>query len=323
LENNKILEINNLSVEFLSDGSVVRAVNGVSFSLKKGETLGIVGESGSGKSVTLNTILRLTESPSAVMRGEILYNGRDIFRMRKSELFKIRGKEITMIFQEPMTSLNPVLKIGGQIAETIYLHEHVGKEEANNRVLELLKQVELPNAGKRMDDYPHQLSGGMRQRVMIAMALACKPQILLADEPTTALDVTIQAQILALLRKLKREYDMSMILVTHDMGVIAEIAERVIVFYGGCVAEDAPTLELFNNPLHPYTRKLFGCIPRIDTQPNRLSVIEGNVPDPARLPEGCLFHPRCDRAAGRCRKEVPPLSEISPGHFAACHFSVH
>jgi peptide/nickel transport system ATP-binding protein/oligopeptide transport system ATP-binding protein len=319
MDKDAILQINDLFVEFPIGDSTVRAVNGVTLTLKKGETLGIVGESGCGKSVMMSSILRLVESPPAVMRGEILYQDVNIFGLLKKDLYKIRGKEITMIFQEPMTSLNPVIKIGKQVAETIMLHEGVGKDKAYDRVEELLKQVEMPNARRRMDDYPHQLSGGMRQRVMIAMALACKPQILLADEPTTALDATIQAQILSLLSKLHAEYEMSVMMVTHDLGVIAETADRVAVFYAGRIMEQAPTVSLFDHTLHPYTEGLFGCIPHINATPSRLYMIEGNVPDATNLPSGCPFQPRCQYAMKRCEKEAPQLEEVIDGHFAACH----
>ncbi|MDR1765778.1 MAG: ABC transporter ATP-binding protein [Lachnospiraceae bacterium] len=325
-EDARILEINGLTVRFPTSEGVVRAVDGVSLSLDRGETLGVVGESGCGKSVMLNSIMRLLEAPPARIGGEILYNGQDILKMPKRELFRIRGKEITMIFQEPMTSLNPVIKIGPQIAETMLLHELITKDEASAKALELLRQVEIPNAEECLGKYPHQLSGGMRQRVMIAMALACKPQILLADEPTTALDVTIQAQILALLRKLKDEYHMSMMIVTHDLGVIAEVSERVVVFYGGNVVEEAPTRALFDTPLHPYTEGLLGCIPHLSTKTGRLRVIEGNVPNPIDLPEGCVFAPRCPRRERLCVEERPALKEVGDAqggkrHRVACHMA--
>ncbi|MDL2218156.1 ABC transporter ATP-binding protein [Christensenellaceae bacterium OttesenSCG-928-M15] len=321
MDKNTVLEIKDLRVKFPMGESTIHAVNGVNLKLRKGETLGVVGESGCGKSVMMSSILRLVPTPPAITTGEILYGERDVLKMEKKDLFKIRGDEITMIFQEPMTSLNPVIKIGSQIAETLRLHQGLSKEDANEKVEELLKQVEIPNPKKRMNEYPHQLSGGMRQRVMIAMALACKPKILLADEPTTALDVTIQAQILALLKKLRQEYEMSVMLVTHDLGVIAEVADRVVVFYGGNIVEEAETIDLFDHPLHPYTEGLFGCIPHINAEPERLYVIGGNVPDPANLPEGCPFAPRCQYVKEACHKEKPALLEVAPGHFAACHFA--
>lgn len=317
-----LLEIHQLNVRFpLDKTTAIHAVNDVDLYLDQGETLGVVGESGCGKSVTMSSILRLVKSPPAVIKGEILYNDQNILDMLPSDLFKIRGNEITMIFQEPMTSLDPVMKIGDQIAETILRHEKISKNEANARVLELLKQVEIPSPEKRMKEYPHQLSGGMRQRIMIAMALACRPNILLADEPTTALDVTIQAQILELLKKLKQQYGMSIMIVTHDLGVIAEIAQRVVVFYGGQIVEEADTVSLFKNPLHPYTEGLLGCIPLLNTESTRLNVIEGNVPDPSNFPSGCIFHPRCKYATPHCAEEAPGRCEAAPGHFVRCHLA--
>lgn len=319
MEHDKILEIKNLSVKFPMDGGAISAVNGVSLSLGKGETLGIVGESGCGKSVTMSTILRLVKSPPAMIDGEIFYKGKEILKMPMRDFTRIRGKEIAMIFQEPMTSLDPVIKIGAQIAESLMLHEKLLKNAAMAKALELLKQVEIPNAEKRINDYPHQLSGGMRQRVMIAMALSCKPQILLADEPTTALDVTIQAQIMDIIKKLRKEYGMSIMIVTHDLGVIADVADRVVVFYSGQIVEEAYTGDLFQNPRHPYTQGLLACIPTLRTQTERLQVIEGNIADPANRPTGCSFHPRCQFATEYCRRETPVLHACGEGHFAACH----
>jgi peptide/nickel transport system ATP-binding protein/oligopeptide transport system ATP-binding protein len=316
-----ILEIKGLTVRFPGRAAPVMAVNGVDLSLRKGETLGVVGESGCGKSVMLSAVMRLLEAPPAVVGGQALYRGLDLLSAPMPEVRKIRGKEIAMIFQEPMTSLNPVIRVGDQVAEAVRVHEGATPREARARAEALLRQVEIPQAHRRMRDFPHQLSGGMRQRVMIAMALACNPLILLADEPTTALDVTIQAQILALLRKLKREYDMGVVLVTHDLGVIAEVAERVAVFYGGRVVEQAATLELFDRPLHPYTEGLLSCIPPIGDKKDRLRVIEGSVPDPSKLPPGCAFHPRCARAVEACRRETPALAEARAGHFVACHLA--
>ena len=273
MENDKILEIKNLFVKFPMDGGAINAVNGVNLSLGKGETLGVVGESGCGKSVTMSTILRLVKTPPARIEGEIYYKGQNILDMPMRDFTRIRGKEISMIFQEPMTSLDPVIKIGPQIAESLMLHEKLLKNAAMAKALELLKQVEIPNAEKRINDYPHQLSGGMRQRVMIAMALACKPQILLADEPTTALDVTIQAQIMDLIKKLRGEYGMSIMIVTHDLGVISDVADRVVVFYSGQIVEEARTADLFKHPKHPYTKGLLACIPTLQTKAQRLSQI--------------------------------------------------
>lgn len=319
MDRDNILEIKNLSVKFPMDGGAVHAVCGVNLALRRGETLGIVGESGCGKSVTMSNILRLVKSPPAQIEGEILYEGRDILKIPMKEFTKIRGKEISMIFQEPMTSLDPVIKIGDQLAESLILHERMLKNAARAKALELLKQVEIPNAEKRINDYPHQLSGGMRQRVMIAMALACRPKILLADEPTTALDVTIQAQIMDIIKKLRREYGMSIMIVTHDLGVIADVAERVAVFYSGQIVEEAKTWDIFKRPVHPYTEGLMGCIPTLTTTARRLQVIEGNIADPANRPAGCPFHPRCRFATEVCRTQVPPLTDRGGGHRAACH----
>ena len=319
MENDKILEIKNLFVKFPMDGGAINAVNGVNLSLGKGETLGVVGESGCGKSVTMSTILRLVKTPPAQIEGEIFYKGQNILNMPMRDFTRIRGKEISMIFQEPMTSLDPVIKIGPQIAESLMLHERLLKNAAMAKALELLKQGEIPNAEKRINDYPHQLSGGMRQRVMIAMALSCKPQILLADEPTTALDVTIQAQIMDLIKKLRGEYGMSIMIVTHDLGVISDVADRVVVFYSGQIVEEARTADLFKHPKHPYTKGLLACIPTLQTKAERLQVIEGNIADPANRPSGCPFHPRCRFAAERCRKENPKLHPCGEGHFTACH----
>ena len=319
MDNDKILEIKNLFVKFPMDGGAIHAVNGVNLSLGKGETLGIVGESGCGKSVTMSAILRLLKTPPAQIEGEIYYKGQNILNMPMRDFTRIRGKEISMIFQEPMTSLDPVIKIGPQIAESLMLHERMLKNAAMAKALELLKQVEIPNAEKRINDYPHQLSGGMRQRVMIAMALACKPQILLADEPTTALDVTIQAQIMDLIKKLRGEYGMSIMIVTHDLGVISDVADRGVVFYSGQIVEEAYTSDLFKHPKHPYTKGLLNCIPTLQTKASRLQVIEGNIADPANRPTGCPFHPRCRYAAERCKKENPKLHPCGDGHLAACH----
>lgn len=319
MENDKILEIKDLFVKFPMDGGAINAVNGVNLSLGKGETLGVVGESGCGKSVTMSTILRLVKTPPARIEGEIYYKGQNILDMPMRDFTRIRGKEISMIFQEPMTSLDPVIKIGPQIAESLMLHEKLLKNAAMAKALELLKQVEIPNAEKRINDYPHQLSGGMRQRVMIAMALACKPQILLADEPTTALDVTIQAQIMDLIKKLRGEYGMSIMIVTHDLGVISDVADRVVVFYSGQIVEEAHMADLFKHPKHPYTKGLLACIPTLQTKAQRLQVIEGNIADPANRPSGCPFHPRCRYATERCRKENPKLYPCGDGHMAACH----
>ena len=319
-EENNLLEIKNLVVQFPSGDRYVNAVNGVNLTIRKGEILGIVGESGCGKSVSLFSTLRLLP-PQAKVSGEIWFEGRDLLKLPLKEIRAIRGKSISMIFQEPMTSLNPVFKIGEQISEAIRLHKGCDKKTAMAEALELLKLVEVPDAEKRLTCYPHQLSGGLRQRVMIAMALACKPQILLADEPTTALDVTIQAQILRLMVKLKEEYGMSIAIVTHDMGVIAETAQRINVFYFGRVVEEAETLELFDHPTHPYTEGLLGCIPSMNTNAERLNTIEGMIPNPLDPPKGCAFQSRCPYASDICRQEIPELQEVSKDHSVACHFA--
>jgi oligopeptide/dipeptide ABC transporter ATP-binding protein len=322
LKDQNLLEIHNLTVQFPSGDKFVKAVNGVNLGIRAGETLGIVGESGCGKSVSLFSILRLLP-PQARIDGEIFFDGKELLHLPINEMRRIRGKEISMIFQEPMTSLNPVLKIGEQLIEAITFHEKVRRKEAAAKSLDLLRLVEIPDTEKRLNSYPHQLSGGMRQRVMIAMALACKPKILLADEPTTALDVTIQAQILDLMQRLKEEYGMSIVIVTHDMGVIAEIAQRVAVFYAGRVVEEAETVSLFDHPTHPYTEGLLGCIPLINVNEEHLNVIEGMIPNPLSLPAGCPFHPRCHYATDICRTEEPHLMPVSDNHKAACHLAAH
>jgi peptide/nickel transport system ATP-binding protein/oligopeptide transport system ATP-binding protein len=297
----------------------VRAVNGVDLTLRRGESLGIVGESGCGKSVTFASVMRLLPSPPAIVEGEIRFDGRDVLRVSKAEMRQIRGKDMAMIFQEPMTSLNPVMRVGAQIIETLRLHEDLTGKQAEARALEYLQMVEIPDARSRFWSYPHQLSGGLRQRVMIAMALVCNPRVLLADEPTTALDVTVQAQILELLGRLRRKNDMSVVLITHDLCIITQLAERVAVFYAGRVVEEASAGELFAAPLHPYTMGLLGCVPTMRTVARRLDMIEGNIPDPACLPPGCAFHPRCRFAADVCREEAPEKRFFGGRRFAACH----
>ncbi len=314
-----LLEVRNLVTEFRSGGNVLRAVDGVSFSVARGETLGIVGESGCGKSVTSLSIMRLLPSPPGrVAAGEIRFDGRDILPLPENAMRKIRGNDIAMIFQEPMTSLNPVHTVGEQIIETIQLHRSISRAEARSRALDMLRLVRIPSPETRIDDYPHQLSGGMRQRVMIAMALACDPQILIADEPTTALDVTIQAQILDLMRDLRARTGAAIVLITHDLGVVAELAHRVLVMYAGSVVEEAPVEALFGDPQHPYTLGLLGSIPKLQGEEERLAAIRGMVPNPYAMPAGCRFNPRCPLADARCRSEAPPLVEIKPGHRSAC-----
>jgi len=315
-----LLDVRDLHTEFDTDDGLVRAVNGVSFTVKKGETLGLVGESGCGKSVTAFSIMRLIPSPPGRIRnGEIMFRGRDLLTLPDEAMRGLRGNDISMIFQEPMTALNPVYTVGDQIGEAIRLHQKVGKKEARNRSQEMLEHVGIPSARQRLDEYPHQLSGGMRQRVMIAMALACRPALLLADEPTTALDVTIQAQILDLLRRLQEEMEMAIVLITHDLGVVAEVADRVAVMYGGRIVEQAPVEELFRSPRHPYTIGLLESIPRVEERVQRLRVIPGTVPPPVALPPGCTFHPRCPFRNERCAVVEPPLENTGPVSQVRCH----
>jgi oligopeptide/dipeptide ABC transporter ATP-binding protein len=310
-DGNAVLSIRELRVEFETDGGPLRAVDGVSFDLLPGQTLGVVGESGSGKTVTALSILGLLDSPSARLRtGEILYQGRDLLRLPEPELRALRGNRIAMVFQDPMTSLNPVYPVGEQIAEAVRAHaprQRGLRKQARARAIELLGRVGIPAPEERARSYPHQLSGGMRQRVMIAMALACRPDVLIADEPTTALDVTVQAQILALLSQLRRELKMSMLLITHDLGVVAETCDRVVVLYAGQVIESAATRELFAGPRHPYTAGLLRSLPRPGADRSRLVEIPGMVPDLRAPPTGCRFADRCPRAKERCRAEAPPL----------------
>ena len=318
-----LLDVRGLKTHFVTDHGVVRAVDGVSFHINAGETLGLVGESGSGKSVTALSIMRLIrEPPGRIAEGEIRYNGVNLLDLSNEQMRKIRGKEIAMIFQEPMSSLNPVFTVGEQIAEVIRLHEKFSRRDAMDKSVEMLRLVHIPNPERRIKEYPHLLSGGMRQRVMIAMALSCNPKLLIADEPTTALDVTIQAQILELLNELKAKLGMAILLITHDMGVIAETAQRVVVMYGAQVVEEAPVQDLFREPEHPYTQGLLRSIPRIDlaaTQRRRLEQIPGTVPTlRGNIKPGCRFAPRCRFAEPLHFENTPPLHEVRPGHKVAC-----
>jgi oligopeptide/dipeptide ABC transporter ATP-binding protein len=317
-----VLEIEDLKTHFFTPAGVVKAVDGVSYSVRSGETLGVVGESGCGKSVTALSVLRLVASPPGrIVGGRVRFAGRDLLGLDEKEMENVRGNDISMIFQEPMTSLNPLFTVGHQIAEAIAVHQGVGRREAMNMAVEMLRRVSIPQPEQRAHSYPHQLSGGMRQRVMIAMALSCNPKVLIADEPTTALDVTIQAQILELMRELQQAYGMAIVLITHDMGVVAENADRVIVMYAGRKVEEAEVDDLFERPAHPYTRGLLASIPHldeVDKTRTRLNEIKGIVPSLVRLPAGCSFAPRCGHATDRCRAEAPPLDEVWPGHWVAC-----
>ena len=318
--NDRLLDVQDIRVTFRGDDSPpARAVEGVSFFVNNGETLAIVGESGCGKSVTGLTIMRLIQTPPGVIEtGRVLFKGVDLLQLPEREMRNIRGRNIAMIFQEPMTSLNPVFTVGSQIAEAIRVHEDVSKAEARDRVIELLRRVQIPSPEERYRSYPHQMSGGMRQRVMIAMALACNSQLLIADEPTTALDVTIQAQIFELLAELREESGGARILITHDLGVVAETADRVLVMYAGRVVEQASVDELFDTPLHPYTRGLLKSIPSRNVGHEKLPVIPGTVPDAAHKPANCHFHPRCEYCRDVCKQQDPELREIVPGHTARC-----
>ena len=317
--NDVLLEIEDLRTYFFTDDGVARAVDGVSFKIHAGETLGVVGESGCGKSVTAMSILQLIpQPPGKIVSGKIIFDGRDLVPLAAREMRSIRGNQISMIFQEPMTSLNPVFRVGDQIAEALVLHQDLSRREARDRAIEMLDRVGIPSPGDRVDDYPHQMSGGMKQRVMIAMALACNPLLLIADEPSTALDVTIQAQILDLLGELQRQYGMAILLITHDLGVIAETANHVAVMYAGKVVEYAPVEELFVNPRHPYTVGLFESLPRVGEKAHRLQVIQGTVPNPLEFPPGCRFAPRCPHARPACSTLEPELESVGEDHTAAC-----
>ena len=317
-----LLEIRGLKTHFATDDGWLHAVDGVDLTIGHGETVAVVGESGCGKTVTAMTVLKLIAMPPGrIVAGQVLYRGRDLVPLSSNEMRQIRAKEIAIVFQEPMTSLNPVYTVGDQIAEVVRLHEGLSRKAAIERAIEMLKLVHIPTADQRVHDYPHQFSGGMRQRVMIAMALSCQPKLLIADEPTTALDVTIQAQILELLAELKAKFGMALMLITHAMGVVAETAQRVVVMYAGKVIEEAPVGELFAHPRHPYTQGLIRSIPRIDTaatHKTRLETIAGVVPKLIAPPEGCRFAPRCKFAQERCVTATPPLREVAPGHKVAC-----
>ena len=321
-----MLEVENLQTHFRTPDGINRAVDGVSFHVEAGETLAIVGESGCGKSVTAMSILRLIPEPPGKLAGAIRFNGKNLLELSEPAMRDIRGNEISMIFQEPMTSLNPVLTVGRQIGETLRLHQGMSAQQAEDRAVEMLKLVGIPEAERRVKEYPHQLSGGMRQRVMIAIALACNPKLLIADEPTTALDVTIQAQILDLMRDLKHRVGAAIVLITHDLGVVAEVAERVVVMYAGRKVEEAKVGPLFRNPRHPYTQGLLGSVPKLgsslDGTETRLQEIPGLVPSLKQKLQGCVFASRCAYATDLCRSVAPGLEEKAPGHIVACHYAV-
>ncbi|UFJ42610.1 ABC transporter ATP-binding protein [Brevibacillus humidisoli] len=316
-----LLQVSNLRTIFKTEAGIVPSVNDVTFSIAKGEILAIVGESGCGKSVTSLSIMGLVSSPGEVTEGEILFDGTNLLRLRKREMRKLRGRRLSMIFQEPMSSLNPVFSIGSQLGEVFRLHQRLDKRQARLRSIEMLAQVGIAHPESVVDSFPHQLSGGMRQRVMIAMALACNPDLLIADEPTTALDVTIQAQILHLLKQQNSQTATSMILITHDLGVVAEMAHRVLVMYAGEVVEEASVYQLFANPRHPYTKGLLSSLPRLDEQRDQLDAIPGTVPHPLAMPQGCTFHPRCPLAAKSCREQKPELTDAAPAHRVRCFFA--
>jgi oligopeptide transport system ATP-binding protein len=316
----KLLEVKNLKTQFFTQDGVVHAVNGISYSVDKGETVAIVGESGSGKSVGVMSLIRLIpQPPGKIVDGEVWFDGQDLLKLTEDELREIRGNRIAMIFQDPMTSLNPVLTIGRQITEALELHLNMNREQSRKRAVQLLEMVGIPGADARLDDYPHQFSGGMRQRVMIAMGLSCNPQVLIADEPTTALDVTIQAQIIDLVTRLKDELGMAIIWITHDLGVVAGMAQRVLVMYSGFIIEESPVDDIYANPRHPYTLGLLRSIPRLDLgRQKRLIPIEGLPPDLLELPNQCPFAPRCAFSVEKCWQENPPLEPVGPDHRAAC-----
>lgn len=313
----KLLEIKNLSINYSTDNGVVKAVQDLDLRLGYGETLGFVGETGAGKTTTALGIMQLVaEPPGKIVSGEIIFEGQDLLKKSKKEMRSIRGNKIAMIFQDPMTSLDPVVPVGEQIAEMVRLHEPMSKKDSMKKAEQMLETVGIRK--ERVNDYPHQFSGGMKQRVVIAIALACNPSLLIADEPTTALDVTIQAQVLELMKKLKEQYKTSMILITHDLGIVAEICDKVAIMYAGSIVEYADKRPLYLNPLHPYTLGLFDSIPDLDKDQDELNVIDGLTPDPTNLPSGCPFHPRCKRAMPECSKTVPENIEVEPGHFVRC-----
>jgi peptide/nickel transport system ATP-binding protein len=318
--NNPFFSLKNLTVEYHADGRTIHAVNNVSFDLNKGKTIGLVGETGAVKTTIAKSILRILPDISAKLTGgEIYLEGKDLFKLSQEEMRKVRGKRISMVFQDPMTALNPIMRIGNQIMEVIYLHNDISKHEARERAMEILRLVGIH--GGRYFEYPHQFSGGMKQRVVIAMALACEPDLLIADEPTTALDVTIQAQVLDMIKGLVRQKNTSMIMITHDLGIVAEVCDDVAVVYAGEIVEIGGKEEIFDHPLHPYTIGLFGALPELDKDTDRLSPVPGLPPDPSNLPLGCSFSPRCQKAGDECRKVKYDLTELRPGHFCRCRYA--
>ncbi len=314
---NAFLSVKDLVVEYTAEGQVVHAVNGISFELERGRTFGLVGETGAGKTSTAKAIMRiLPDPPAKIRRGEINLDGQDLLKISEKEMRKIRGFKVSMIFQDPMTALNPIMKVGEQISEVIWLHNKINKKEAAERAMKMLELVGIPR--ERFNEYPHQFSGGMKQRVVIAIALACSPELLLADEPTTALDVTIQAQVLEMIAKLKEDFNTSMIMISHNLGVVAEVCDDLAVIYAGEVVEMGSKEAIFDHATHPYTRGLFGAVPTLDEEKERLESIKGLPPDPSNLPSGCHFNPRCPLATEECRNQSIPLIEIAPGHFCRC-----
>ncbi|MFE7568895.1 ABC transporter ATP-binding protein [Streptomyces sp. NPDC057539] len=322
-----LLEVRDLQVEFHTRDGVARAVNGVSYSVDAGETLAVLGESGSGKSVTAQAVMGILDTPPGrITGGEVLFQGRDLLKLKEERRRRIRGAEMAMIFQDALSSLNPVLTVGAQLGEMFIVHRGMSRKQARAKAVELMDRVRIPAAAERVNDYPHQFSGGMRQRIMIAMALALEPSLIIADEPTTALDVTVQAQVMDLLAELRRELDMGLILITHDLGVVADVADRIAVMYAGRIVETAPVHEIYRAPAHPYTRGLLRSIPRLDRKGRELYAIKGLPPNLLRIPPGCAFNPRCPMAQGVCRTEVPPLFEVADvpgaagGRHSACYF---
>jgi peptide/nickel transport system ATP-binding protein len=312
-----LLDIRDLVVHYIVDEETVEAVNGISLSIEQGKTLGLVGETGAGKTTTAHSIMGLVpKPPGKIKSGQVLYRGEDLLQKTEKQMRKIRGEEIAMIFQDPMTSLNPVVTVGHQIMEVIRLHEKISKQDATKRAVKMLELVGIP--GNRYSEYPHQFSGGMRQRVIIAIALACNPKLLIADEPTTALDVTIQAQVLELMKKLKNDFNTSMLLITHDLGVVAEVCDDVATMYAGEIVESGSLEDVFDHTAHPYTKGLFSCIPSLDEETDHLETIEGLASDPSNLPSGCKFHPRCPKRFAECERRNPPSIEYRPGHFVKC-----